>query len=313
MRKREHDDYYWPEPSRPLEAKGGIKAQSKRGGFGESWWAKRWMATLESFNLGGRLTRGRSYARKGQVLSIDIEKGEVKAKVQGSQPKPYAVSMKVATLSEDDWKRVIETLSGQALFAAKLAAGEMPNDIEEAFRGLGLSLFPEKKSDLETKCSCPDYSNPCKHIAAVYCLLGEEFDRDPFLLFRMRGISREELAGRIAEPAAEEGPSTESREPLPADPSAFWSGAPMPDDLLGETRIPPVSAALPKRLGGFPFWRAQTPLLEALEPMYASASARGWETFLGEGRKDSSVQTASHPAAGGRTKLPKDGRGGGEK
>src|SRR5438094_873916 len=69
-----------------IKAKGGIKAQSKRGSFGETWWAKRWIAVLESFNIGARLSRGRSYARSGQVLSIDIAKGEIKSKVQGSSP-----------------------------------------------------------------------------------------------------------------------------------------------------------------------------------------------------------------------------------
>ena len=83
------------QPSRPKAVKGGIKAQSKRGGFGESWWAKRWIAVLESFNIGARLGRGRSYARNGQVLSINIEKGVVKAKVQGSRTKPYEITINV--------------------------------------------------------------------------------------------------------------------------------------------------------------------------------------------------------------------------
>ena len=73
-------------PSRPIQAKGGIKAQSKRGTFGQSWWAQRWIRVLESFDIGARLGRGRSYARGGQVLSVDIDKGVVTAKVQGSRP-----------------------------------------------------------------------------------------------------------------------------------------------------------------------------------------------------------------------------------
>ena len=189
-------DEYFP-PSRPRAAKGGIKAQSKRGTFGASWWAQRWIAVLESFNLGARLQRGRSYARKGQVLSIDVVKSTVKAKVQGSRPTPYAVTIRVKALTADDWKKLTAALSSQALFAAKLLAGEMPQDIEEGFKEVGLSLFPEKLKDLTTECSCPDWSNPCKHIAAVYYLLGEEFDRDPFLLFKLRGLSREELVGQL--------------------------------------------------------------------------------------------------------------------
>ncbi len=281
---RRYYDYYY-EPTHPREAKGGIKSQSKRGDFGESWWANRWMAVLNSFDLGARLSRGRSYARSGQVLSIDIDKGVVKSAVQGSQPKPYKVTIEVKTLSDADWRKVTETLSNQALYVAKLLAGEMPNEIEEVFRAVGLSLFPARSGDLETDCSCPDWSNPCKHVAAVYCLLGEEFDRDPFLLFKLRGISREELIGSLtassgaAEAGAEAAPPPE---PLRSDAFAFWTGALPPDDLFGEVRLPPVAAALPKRLGGFPFWRGETPLLEVLEPLYARASQRGMDVFIGE-------------------------------
>src|SRR5262249_14112922 len=136
-------------------------------------------------------------ARGGQVLSVAIEKGMVKAKVQGSRPKPYDVTIEVATLSESNWAKVLDALGRQALFAAKLLAGEMPQDIEEPFKGVGLSLFPTKLGDLKTDCSCPDWSNPCKHIAAVYYLLGEEFDRDPFLIFALRGLSRDALLSRL--------------------------------------------------------------------------------------------------------------------
>jgi len=275
-------DYY--EPTRPREAKGGIKAQSKSG-FGSSWWAKRWLAVLDSYGLGARLSRGRSYARSGQVLSIDIEKGLVRAKVQGSQAKPYKVTMNVRTLTAAQWETILEALSGQALFAAKLLAGEMPQDIEEVFQSVRLPLFPTMK-DLETDCSCPDWSNPCKHTAAVYCLLGEEFDRDPFLLFTLRGITREELLtqltglGVTAETDATQ-PALPP-EPLTADLTAFWQGALLPEDLWGEVRRPPVAAALVKRLGNFPFWRGATPLLEAVEPIYTEATTRGLNVYLGE-------------------------------
>src|SRR5438067_5540548 len=112
---RRWDEHYgeFP-PSRPIAAKGGIRAQSKRGSFGESWWAKRWIAVLEGFDLGARLTRGRSYARSGQVLSIDVAPGRVKAKVQGSRPKPYDVAIEVQQLTPAEWDRVLEKLAGQA-------------------------------------------------------------------------------------------------------------------------------------------------------------------------------------------------------
>lgn len=285
MRWYDRDFYPRYPRSRPRKAKGGIKSQSKRGSFGESWWAKRWVQVLESFNIGARLQRGRSYARGGQVLSIDVEPGEVKARVQGSRPKPYDITIQVNILSRKDWDNLIDELSGQALFAAKLLAGEMPQDIEKVFQDAGLSLFPKKLGDLTTRCSCPDYSNPCKHIAAVYYLLGEEFDRDPFLLFKLRGLSREELIERLgraghgkeAEVASEAAPE---REPLTGDGKDFWTGVPLPEVPPGEAEPPPVAAALPKRLGSFPFWRGGERFLDALEPIYRRASDRGRDAVV---------------------------------
>src|SRR6266446_7277574 len=235
--------------SRPRQAKGGIRAQSKRGTFGESWWAKRWIDVLESFQISGRLARGRSYARNGQVLSIDIDKGVVKADVQGSRPKPYHITIQVKALTGKDWEKLTESLGHQALFAAKLLAGEMPKDIEKAFQEAELSLFPAKLRDLATECSCPDYSNPCKHIAAVYYLLGEEFDRDPFLLFKLRGLSREELLGILdtreeeqasAATTASPQAATAPGEPLTADVTRFWAGGDLAAELFGEVQTPPV-------------------------------------------------------------------------
>jgi len=270
---------YFP-PSRPLEAKGGIRSQSKRGGFGESWWAKRWIAVLEGFPIGARLQRGRSYARGGQVLSIDIEKGKITAAVQGSRPAPYQISIKVKPLARAEWTKVAEAVSSQAVFAAKLLGGEMPHQIDEVFRGAGVSLFPGRYDDLKTDCSCPDWSNPCKHIAAVYYLLGEEFDRDPFLIFKMRGMSREEFLGLLGESGAR-GPPAETLppEPLPATPALFWAAGAVPEDLTGEAPAAPVGAALPKRLGKFPFWRGSQGLVEFLDAVYAQASSEAAETI----------------------------------
>src|SRR5688500_187775 len=92
--------------SQPLAAQGGIQAQSQVD-VGKSWWANGWQSVLESFRLGGRLARGRTYARQGQVLSIDIAPGEVKSRVQGSRPKPYDVTIRVKVLSAKEWDQVV--------------------------------------------------------------------------------------------------------------------------------------------------------------------------------------------------------------
>jgi uncharacterized Zn finger protein len=190
---------------------------------------------------------------------------------------------------------LVRTLAGEALFVARLLTGEMPQDIETVFTAAGLSLFPRKKGDLKTACSCPDSSNPCKHIAAVYYLLGEEFDRDPFLLFRLRGLDREELLERLAqmgagEPDAEAAEAAEpeaerevpTTEALPAAPESFWAPGSVPGEVYGEVEVARVSAAWPKRLGNFPFWRGSERFLAALEPVYRKAARQGLATFLGE-------------------------------
>ncbi|AKB80412.1 SWF/SNF family helicase [Methanosarcina horonobensis HB-1 = JCM 15518] len=305
------DGYGNYEPTKPIEVKGGIKAKSKRGGFARSWWAKCWIETLESFNIGARLSRGKSYARKGQVTSIKIEAGLVRAKVQGSDPTPYSVTIKVRTLTSSEWELLAEKLALRPIFAAKLLAGEMPEDIDSVFRETGLSLFPETLDDLETDCSCPDWSNPCKHIAAVYYLLGEEFDRDPFLIFKLRGVDMDDFMSILgkgfvpetADQVAEAGVLTErpedktgtaleaeissvSPEPLPFDPETFWGRLPEnPEEEKSPSlgaHIPQVPAALPKRLGKFPFWRSEEDLLDMLEEIYKKVSPAGMMVFLGE-------------------------------
>jgi uncharacterized Zn finger protein len=281
-------------PSRPRVAKGGIKAQSKKGSFGKSWWAQRWIAVLEGFHLGARLSRGRSYARSGQVLDIQVTTGVITARVQGSRPKPYSVEIKVKTLAKSDEEKLGKALASQALFAAKLLAGEMPQDIEQAFTGAGLSLFPRRLDDLKTECSCPDWSNPCKHIAAVYYLLGEEFDRDPFLIFKLRGVDRERITALLGEPSgpapksAKAGGAPSHRTPAPTeeeriDPAAagFWEGTPLPPGWLGEVRSPPLQGALLRRLGNFPFWRGEERFADAVLAVYADASERAQEVLLG--------------------------------
>ena len=279
------DDEYFT-PSRPREAKGGIKAQSRRGGFGQSWWARRWTEVLEGFDIGSRLGRGRYYARRGQVLSIDVAKGAVTARVQGSRARPYRVEIAVKALSGPDWEKLTAALSARPVFAAKLLAGQMPDNIEDVFSDAGLSLFPDRGDDLETDCSCPDWSNPCKHVAAVYLLLGEEFDRDPFLIFKLRGVEREELVGLVRRQASDggEAPDYSPPEPLPADPDEFWGQPNAAADAHGAAHIPTISAALPKRLGSFPFWQGRESFIPALEEIYRKASPAGVDVFLGERR-----------------------------
>ena len=186
----------WP-PARPRRVEGGIKARSKRGAIGEQWWSRRFISVLESYGMSGRLARGRSYARAGQVLDFELSQGKVTARVQGSRVRPYQVRLGVLPLTTAQWRRVQDRLASQALFRAKLLAGEMPHEIEEVFDDFGTPLFPRVAADLDMRCSCPDWGVPCKHLAAVCYVLAEEFDRDPFGLLAWRGRGREELLAAL--------------------------------------------------------------------------------------------------------------------
>ncbi len=157
------------------------------------WWSQRWLDLLDSYRFKKRLERARNYARQGNVLSIEFKGSKVLAKVQGSEAEPYKVSLSLDPFSDEQWGYVIETMSERAIFAAKLLAGEMPQNIEDVFTSNGLSLFPFTLSDVHSKCSCPDKANPCKHVGAVYYQLGDRFSEDPFVLFQLRGRTKEQI------------------------------------------------------------------------------------------------------------------------
>jgi uncharacterized Zn finger protein len=183
--------------SRPIAVEGGIKAKSKRGAIGEQWWSRRFIAVLDSYGLSSRLQRGRSYARRGQVIEFALESGVVAAYVQGSRPESYLVTIKVRPLTAAQWRAVESRLAGQALFRARLLAGEMPQEIEQVFADCGTPLFPRSARDLTMNCSCPDWEVPCKHLAAVCYVLAEAFDADPFAMLAWRGKARDGLLAAL--------------------------------------------------------------------------------------------------------------------
>ncbi|WP_414516284.1 SWIM zinc finger family protein [Nostoc sp. PCC 9305] len=157
------------------------------------WWSQQWLDLLDSYRFKKRLERARNYARQGNVLSIEFKGAKVLARVQGSEVEPYKVSLSLEPFTDEQWGYVIETMSQRAIFAAKLLAGEMPQNIEEVFTANGLSIFPFTLGDVQSKCSCPDKANPCKHIGAIYYQLGDRFSEDPFVLFQLRGRSKEQI------------------------------------------------------------------------------------------------------------------------
>ena len=267
------------EPSRPLPAEGGIAARSKRGAIGETWWSKRFIELLESFGVGSRLQRGRNYARRGQVVELEVEPGVVLAKVQGSRYTPYRVRIRGKALTEQQWRRVEKAMAARALPLAKLLAGEMPHDIDDVFASCKLTLFPRSNAELKASCTCPDWENPCKHIAAAYYILAERFDQDPFLIFAWRGRDKDELLERLRArrgagsgrgSVAARSAKTEQRPASLADQlDSFWRSGPALTDLHLSPLAGEVPDTLLRQLGPAPAEVAGQNLVQVLAPSYA--------------------------------------------
>ena len=260
------DPFWWrdAEPSRPRKVEGGIQIASTRGPVARTWWSQRFLTVLEQLGVGGRLSRGRAYARAGQIVTLDIAAGGATAQVQGSRPRPYAVRIGVPAFGKQEWATVAQALADDASYAAALLNGEMPREIESVFAGVGLSLFPAEARDLAMDCSCPDYAVPCKHLAAVFYVLAERFDADPFQILTLRGRDREtlleELRARRAAATPAPGPD------LAAAMDRYWSaGAEIPERLAGP-RTPPD--ALLDQVGAFPITVRGRQVGELLRPVY---------------------------------------------
>jgi uncharacterized Zn finger protein len=236
---------------RPWRTTGGIKARSKRGPIGEQWWSRRFIDVLESLGLASRLSRGRSYARSGQVLTLDIGTGHVTATVQGSRIKPYRARLTVDPLTTRQWRIVTDVLASRAVFRARLLAGEMPAEIEQVFADCGTPLFPRSARDLEMTCTCPDWEVPCKHLAAVCYVLAEAFDDDPFGMLAWRGKTRADLLASLrrlpgAREAAVHRPVIDVTDrPLAECVDDFWTS---PLSLARLRALPPAAAAPPDLL-----------------------------------------------------------------
>ncbi|WP_280841342.1 SWIM zinc finger family protein [Micromonospora sp. A200] len=218
-----------------------MKARSTRGAIGVSWWSRRFLEVLESFALGTRLTRGRSYARKGQVLRLDVTPGRVEAAVQGSRAEPYRVGIELPVFPAALWERVERDLAAQAFFSARLLAGDLPAELEEVFADAGAPLFPSGVAELTQRCSCPDFAVPCKHLAATFYLLAEAFDADPFQLLHWRGRGRAELLDRLR--ALRAGATDPAGTPGPSGPDTGTPDAAIAGATPGKEPVPAAGAA----------------------------------------------------------------------
>jgi uncharacterized Zn finger protein len=232
------------ETGRPIEVDGGLAVRAKRGQIGSQWWSRRFVDVLEQVCDPGRLARGRAYARKGQVMDFTLTPGKVTARVQGSRPQPYAVTVAIDAFDETQWTSLTEALGSRALYRAALLAGEMPHEIVELFASQGRPLFPDS---LDIRCTCPDWGVPCKHGSAVLYVLAEAFDDDPFLVLAWRGRSREALLDALRgtpEPLPAVDPLAVEESPLESRLADFYS----PAISLSRLRERPSRVATPPEL-----------------------------------------------------------------
>lgn len=265
--------------------------------FSRTWWGQKFIAALEQFSDAGRLSRGRSYAKNGKVTHFAIQDGIVSANVRGSinpyfgvyKEPLYTTTIEFHPISAAKWAAVIALVASRASLISRLLLNEIPDNIEDTFAQLGLHLLPHSKKDFEAHCSCPDWGNPCKHIAGVYYLVAAELDRDPFLLFELRGLSRQDLHKELVKSplgqalAAElqlaqrppESVSSYYTRPVRIAADSvdslrdFWHAAkrlPTPIEPLPQTLVPGIPV---KKQGDFPaFWQRDNSFIAAVETLY---------------------------------------------
>lgn len=265
MAGRRWDDPWQRYPaSVPLPAEGGLTTSRQRGAMAATWWSGRFVEVLESYGLGTRMQRGRRYARTGQVLTLDVSAATVAAQVQGSRRTPYLVTISLPEPTAKQWRAIDAAMRAKVGFVARLLAGEVPPDLEDVFDASGLALFPRTWRELRARCSCPDWENPCKHIAAVLYLFADQLDTDPWLLLAWRGRTRDEVLGPLrgwsgSDAAAEEvapwwpftGPTMPQPGDLPPPASDVQPADPAhPDAVLDGLEVLDVTVA------GVPFREA---------------------------------------------------------
>ncbi len=272
--------------------------------FSRSWWGQKFIEAIEALTDAGRLGRGRSYARGNKVKSFEINNEVVTAKVRGSvnpyfgvHKEPlYTTKIKFQPFTQKEWSAAIALIGSKASLISRLLLNEIPDNIEDTFKQLKLNLLPVSNKDFKTTCSCPDYSNPCKHVAGVYYLVAAELDQDPFLLFELRGLSRDNLLKELAKSPLGKALSAElQQEQQPPQPveayyaplttlaasadidlRTFWQGTKRLPETMDAATPPPVSGIAIKKQGDFPaFWERDNSFIAAMETLYEQVKTKG--------------------------------------
>jgi uncharacterized Zn finger protein len=263
----------------------------------KTWWGKRFLSALESCTDSGRLQRGRSYAGPSRLLEFKIDGDIIRSKIRGNvnpyfgvykEPR-YRVQIRLKKIPVSKWKIIIKQLTGNAGWLSRLIMGEVPENIDQAFAGTAHSLLPRSSRELQTQCSCPDWANPCKHVAGTYYHVAHLIDQDPFLLFQLRGLTRDALEAELVKSPLGRALANQLQEeqvslpkplanrypPAPAEKTTltmsykqFWSGKRLPK-AQSKGDESGVAALIIRREGDNPpFWSRENSFIEAMSDIY---------------------------------------------
>ncbi len=257
----------------PRSVQGGIKPHPNKG-FATTWWGKKWIEILESFQITQRLLNGKRYAKDGQVMEIDVKGNKISAIVQGSRLTPYEVILEFEKWDDRVKSKVVDIITSNGYLLGPLITGELPRELAPILMKNKIKLFPDLFKELKTSCTCPSSSKPCKHIIAVLYLLALEFDRDPTLILNLRGLSLAEIKKTVKEEREE----NKQDKKLDIEQRQLLLKLLEKDSLcLREcdlsklesiSKKPPVNALNIKRLGSPPFWRSEIDFIELMKEIY---------------------------------------------
>ncbi|MCD6303278.1 MAG: hypothetical protein J7M15_07150 [Anaerolineae bacterium] len=257
-------------------------------GLGLGWWASRWQAAVARILGPVSVSEGRALVRRGLVSGLSVEVGLLRGQVSSSDEAACRVRVSLRTLTDSEWDRCLDALASQAAFAAQLLNAELPRGVEGVMRTLGVPLFPERRGDMEAECTC-GHLRSCQHIAAVLLAAGERLAEDPFLLFELRGCTRDDLIASLRDRRLDAAQrrqaitrrgsadaASASRDDLVEALDTFWQMGTDVRDLPLKVEPPEVTMESLKMLGELTFAEDEH-LVDRLEPVYRAVTKRALE------------------------------------
>lgn len=265
----------------PRKVRHGVKLSMRDGTLPQHWATQRWMRILEEIGEGSAMVEGAEYAKIGQTRRLDFGAGFFEGPVQGRRRFSYTTRVEIPVFSAAQWDAIVEAMSDQALYTAKMLSGELPQNVEDLFAPFGLHLFPVEPAHLKPSCTCGHETPWCKHVICLGMLIADQLATDPFLVFTLRGMPGDELVERLRQrrqaatsgghgvPAPVYAPHLGSEVvPLDACLDRFWDAGSELDEVDAPIAPPEVSHPLLRRLGPSPFEASRFPFVGLLATCY---------------------------------------------